>query len=322
MRFIVVGLGAVGGTVAALLRRAGYDVVGIARGAHLEAIRANGLTLATPRETVVSKFPAYGSIYEIAPGSDDAVVLAMKTQDTAAALGAAAAAGFDGARIVCLQNGLENERLALRRFADVYGVCVVLPSAYDTPGCVEDFGDPHPGILDIGRWPAGQDKVSQEIAAAFRQAGFKSESVSDIQRLKAGKLLMNLGNAIELACGPGAHWLELYGRVRAEGEAVLTAAGIAFAGQADDAARRGDFKIAPIGGKSRRGGSTWQSVARGLGSVETEFLNGEIAMLARLHRTSAPLNAKLTAIAGRIVSGDIRAGTIRPDDIPSYGVSP
>jgi 2-dehydropantoate 2-reductase len=191
----------------------------------------------------------------------------------------------------------------------------VLPSAYDAPGYVEDFGHPHPGILDIGRWPSGLDAVSDGIAAALRQAGFQSESVSDIQRLKAGKLLMNLGNAIELACGPGAHWFELYGRVRAEGEAVLNAAGFPFAGQAEDAQRRGGFKIAPIEGKSRTGGSTWQSVARGLGSVETEFLNGEIAMLARLHGVAAPLNAKLMAIADGIVSRKTRAGSVIPQDI-------
>lgn len=315
MRFIVVGLGAVGGTVAALLHRAGRDVVGVARGAHLEAIRRDGLTLATPRETFAARLSVYGSIAELTPGPDDAVVLAMKTQDTSAALGAIAAAGFGGARIVCLQNGLENERLALRRFSEVYGVCVVLPSAYDAPAYVEDFGHPHPGILDVGRWPSGRDAVSDAIAEALRQAGFQSESVPDIRRLKAGKLLMNLGNAIELACGPGAHWLDLYGRVRAEGEAVLNAAGIAYASQAEDARRRGEFKIAPIDGKSRTGGSTWQSVARGLGSVETEFLNGEIAMLARLHGGQAPLNAKLMSIADNIVSGKTRAGTVQPQDI-------
>lgn len=315
MRFIVVGLGAVGGTIAALLHRAGHEVAGIARGAHLDAIRAHGLTLATPRETVLARISVYGSIGELAPGPEDAVMLAMKTQDTPAALDSVLAAGFGNARIVCLQNGLENERLALRLFADVYGVCVVLPSAYDTPGRVDDFGDPHPGILDVGRWPSGRDAASDTIAAALRDAGFRSDSVPDIQRLKAGKLLMNLGNAIELACGPGGHWLGLYAAVRAEGEAVLTAAGLAFAGQAEDARRRGDFKISPIAGKTRNGGSTWQSVARGLGSVETDFLNGEIVLRARLAAVDAPLNARLCQIARAIAAGRAAPGSFKPEDI-------
>jgi 2-dehydropantoate 2-reductase len=315
MRFIVIGLGAVGGTIAALLHRAGHEVVGVARGAHLDAIRAHGLTLATPRETVPARISVYGSIGELAPGPQDVVMLAMKTQDTPAAVDRVLAVGFGSARIVCLQNGLENERLALRLFADVYGVCVVLPSAYDTPGQVEDFGDPHPGILDVGRWPSGRDTASDAIAAALRDAGFRSDSVPDIQRLKAGKLLMNLGNAIELACGPGAHWLGLYAAVRAEGEAVLTAAGLAFAGQAEDARRRGDFKIAPIAGKTRNGGSTWQSVARGLGSVETDFLNGEIVLRARLAGIDAPLNARLSQIARAIAAGRAAPGSFKPEEI-------
>jgi 2-dehydropantoate 2-reductase len=313
MRFVFVGLGAVGGTVAALLQRAGHQVVGVARGAHLEAIRARGLTLATPRETFAVKLSVYGALAEIAPASDDVVVLAMKTQDTVPALHAALAAGYGNARILCLQNGLENERMALRLFRDVYGVCVVLPSAYDTPGEVEDYGDPHPGILDVGRWPAGRDAASDAIAAALRDAGFQSESVPDIQRLKAGKLLMNLGNAIELACGPGAHWLDLYAAVRAEGEAALSAAGIAFAGQAEDARRRGGFKIGPIAAKPRTGGSTWQSVARGLGTVETDFLNGEIALLARLHGAAAPLNEKLAETARAIAAGRAQPGSFKPE---------
>jgi 2-dehydropantoate 2-reductase len=322
LRFVIVGVGAVGGTVAALLHRAGHDVVGVARGAHLAAIQEHGLTLATPRETFTARLPVAGSLAQVTPGPGDVVVLAMKTQDTAPILDDALRAGFEGAPIVCLQNGLENERLALRAFANVYGVCVVLPSAHDTPGLVEDYGDPYPGILDIGRWPSGRDASSDAIAEALRAAGFKSESVADIQRLKAGKLLMNLGNAIELACGPGPHWGELYGRTRAEAESVLGAAGIAFVAASEDAQRRAGFKIAPIAGKARTGGSTWQSVARGLSTVETDYLNGEIALLARLHGVAAPLNARLAAIARQIALGRAKPGSFTPGDIGRQGVSP
>ena len=48
MRAIVYGIGAIGGTVAAALALAGQEVVGIARGAQLEAVRAGGLLLRTP----------------------------------------------------------------------------------------------------------------------------------------------------------------------------------------------------------------------------------------------------------------------------------
>jgi 2-dehydropantoate 2-reductase len=316
MRFIVMGLGAVGGTVAALLQRAGHDVVGVARpGPHLDAIQGHGLILATPRETFVAPLKAVPRISELRPGADDAILLAMKTQDTGVALDDILAAGFGGAMIVCLQNGLENERLAIRRFANVYGVCVALPSAYIEAGEVLDYGDPMPGILDVGRWPHGHDATSAAIAAALTSAGFSSDSVPDIQRHKAGKLLSNLANTIELACGPGAHWAGHYAEVRREGETALTAAGIAYATIADERARRGAFTIRPIDGKTRQGGSTWQSVARGAGSVETDYLNGEIVLLARQHGTEAPLNAKLCEIGRRIARGEIKAGSLAPADL-------
>ena len=48
MRFIIYGVGAIGGTFAAALARAGHEVIGIARGQMLEAIRkAGGLTFRT-----------------------------------------------------------------------------------------------------------------------------------------------------------------------------------------------------------------------------------------------------------------------------------
>ena len=52
-----------------------------------------------------------------------------------------------------------------------------------------------------------------------------------------------------------------------------------------------------IEGARARGGSTWQSLARGTGTIETDYLNGEIALLGRLHGVPTPVNAALQAIA-------------------------
>jgi 2-dehydropantoate 2-reductase len=48
MRYIVIGAGAVGGTIGGRLFESGHDVVLVARGPHLDALRAHGLRLATP----------------------------------------------------------------------------------------------------------------------------------------------------------------------------------------------------------------------------------------------------------------------------------
>ena len=51
MRYIIIGAGAVGGTIGGCLFQGGHDVVLVARGAHLDALRSRGLTLATPLGT-------------------------------------------------------------------------------------------------------------------------------------------------------------------------------------------------------------------------------------------------------------------------------
>jgi thiosulfate/3-mercaptopyruvate sulfurtransferase len=67
----------------------------------------------------------------------------------------------------------------------------------------------------------------------------------------------------------------------------------------------------PIEGRSRAGGSTWQSLARG-GSVECDYLNGEIALLGRLHGVATPVNAELQ----RRIAAAARAGA-RPGGMSS-----
>ena len=58
MRYIVIGAGAIGGTIGGKLAASGHEVVLVARGAHLDALRAKGLTLATPDGTSTLDIPA------------------------------------------------------------------------------------------------------------------------------------------------------------------------------------------------------------------------------------------------------------------------
>jgi 2-dehydropantoate 2-reductase len=144
-------------------------------------------------------------------------------------------------------------------------------------------------MLDVGRFPDGGGERAEAFAEAVRAAGFDSVVRPDVMAWKYRKLLVNLGNAVQAAYAPGADRDRLVGLVRAEGERVLAAAGIAVVTAEQDAERRGDL-LSPgaIGG--RGGGSTWQSLARGTGSVETDYLNGEITWLGRLHGLPTPAN--------------------------------
>jgi 2-dehydropantoate 2-reductase len=297
MRVIVYGAGAVGGVVGALLAEAGEEVVLIARGAHAEAIRRSGLVLESPAGSRVVRTAVTGdpSGADIRPG--DVVLLAMKSQDTRPALEALRLCAPPATPVVCLQNGVANERAALRLFPNVYGVCVMCPCSHLEPGVVQASSSPVPGLLDVGRYPTGTDDTCTLIAAALRRASFESVERPDIMRWKYRKLLMNLNNAVEAVCQHPVDD-EIRRQVRDEGVACLLAAGIEFVSEEDDAARRaGLLKVQPVSGELRVGGSSWQSLERKAGSIESDYLNGEIVLLGRMHGVPTPMNAFLQELA-------------------------
>jgi len=124
---------------------------------------------------------------------------------------------------------------------------------------------------------------------------------------------MNLGNAVQAALGAAARRGPYYDALRAEGEAALTAAGIKW-GDADfDSPRRGELmRVAPVKGQAHPGGSSWQSLARGAGSIETDYLNGEISLLGRLHGVPTPVNDYFCALAAEMVRTQASPGSIDP----------
>lgn len=317
MRFIVFGAGAIGGVVGARLFEHGHEVLLVARGAHARAIRERGLRVESPDGSTTLAVPVVEHPSEIAfREREDVVLLATKSQDTRDALDALAASAPPGIAVACLQNGVENERLALRRFANVYAVCVWCPTAHLEPGVVQVYSAPIAGIFDLGRCPEGVDGTARALAGALSASGFSSEAKADILRWKYSKLLTNLGNGIEAACGPGARVGRAYELARQEGIACLRAAGIEFASTEEDAARRGDLvRIRPIAGQRRGGGSTWQSLARGTGTVEADYLNGEIVLLGRLHGVPTPVNECLQRLAERLARDRVPPGSIPPDEL-------
>lgn len=299
MRIIVVGAGAVGGVVAANLAMAGTSVVAVARGDHARAMRESGLRYESPSGTRVVELPVATSIAEIDVADDDVFVLGVKGHDTAGVLNDLRAAGVTDQPIVCMQNGVDNERQALRLFPNVYGMCVMLPADHLSPGVVRVWTSPSSGLLDLGRYPHGIDDLSMQLASTLEAATFGSIPRDDIMSWKYRKLLMNLDNAIEAVCGRDGIRGRLGEMVQAEGEAVFAAAGITVISAEEDLARRGDaLRIQPVGDDERRaGGSTWQSMQRGTGTIETDYLTGEIVLLGRLHGVPTPANQALQRIA-------------------------
>jgi len=300
VRFIVYGAGAVGGVVGGRMFQHGHDVVLVARGANLDRLREVGLRLESPDGPVTLPIPAIGHPGELELAADDVVLLCVKSQDTGHALDTLAAIVPAELPIVCVQNGVANEHAALRRFPNVYGVCVVCPALHLEPGVVEASESPVTGILDVGRYPHGVDPLGDALAGAFAESTFAAVARPDIMRWKHGKLLNNLSNAIDALCGSGDGVQELRSRARREGIACLEAAGIEYVSADEDAARRGaSFEWGGAASRSRLGSSSWQSLVRGTGSIEADYLNGEVVLLGRVHGVPTPVNALLQTLAAR-----------------------
>lgn len=311
MRIIVYGLGAVGGALAAAFTRAGNEVIGIARGKMLEAIKADGLLFRTPAGDERIRFTVVGKPSEIEFRPDDAILLTMKSQDTAEALDALVAAGASSQPVFCFQNGLNNERLALRHFAKVYGVTVMIPADYITPGEVICYGTPRHGMFDVGCYPIGLDATATQFVEMLVAANFAAWTTDDVMASKRGKLLENLGNVVDAAMGHGNTDAEAMDAVRAEGRAAYAAAGLEFkAIKRDDPRRQGVVDTGKVEGAKRAGSSSTQSLKRGTGSIETDYLNGEIALIGRLAGAPVPLNAALSQLGHDLIAGKVEAGTV------------
>jgi 2-dehydropantoate 2-reductase len=329
MRYVILGAGAIGATIGGRLAEGGCDVTLVGRGAHAAAVQRNGLVLAMPDRVIRLPIPML-TVDQLRLTAADVLILAVKSQDTAQLLNELAAVGVeDDARIdelpvFCAQNGIANEDAALRCFSRVYGVCVNVPATHVEPGVIEAAGSPVSGILQLGRYPAGPpDDLVHAVAADLDRCGLTSSVHADVMPWKRAKLLSNLANALQVLCTGGLHgWGradgargELMARLRAEALACFGAAGwIATDTRAYRVGTSG-LEIAAVDGQPRRGGSTWQSVQRGLPTVETDFLNGEVVRLGRLHGVPTPVNAAVQARMREITRRSLPPRSLEPADL-------
>jgi 2-dehydropantoate 2-reductase len=325
MRYIIIGAGAIGATIGARLFSAGHDVVLAARGAHYAALRQSGLRFATPGGTTRLAIPAVSGPDGVTLQAGDVLIIATKVQDAAAALDAWAwqpvsASGVAASMlpVFCAQNGTAGERLALRRFRHVYGMCVWLPATHLEPGVVEAPGAPMTGLLPVGRYPSGTDETVRAVAADLAASTFLAPVSPEVMRYKYGKLLSNLSNAVQVLCGLepakgpiAAAAADLRQRAQAEGTAVLAAAGIDCMTAAElTELGRDQVRAQPVNGTRRNGSSSWQSLARGTGSVEADYLNGEIVLLGREHGVPTPANELLQQLASQFARTGRAPGSI------------
>jgi 2-dehydropantoate 2-reductase len=299
-RYIVVGAGAVGGAMAGLLQLSGAPVIVVARGAQLEALQRGPLRLETPSRLERVEFEVVDAPSRVTMGARDVLLLCTKTQDVDDALRAVVAVAPPALPVICAQNGVSAERIAVARCQRVYGMVVFAPASHLEPGRVTLHSEPVLGVLDIGVHPTGVDPLVEGVVADLRRAGFDARAEPNILRLKYGKLLTNVGNALQALAGNAA--LPLARAIQDEAVAAYRAAGIDYAPLEELADRYRDVRELPVAGASRGGGSTWQSLARRAGSIETDYLNGEIVRLGEASGVPTPKNRVLVELARRAVA--------------------
>ncbi len=338
MRYVIIGAGAVGGAIGGRLHQAGHDVVLVARGDHLAALRRDGLRLVTPGSEETLAVPAVAGPDDLELAGDDVLVLATKSQHTAEALGtwspSEVVRGENAGRpagevlpVLCAQNGVANEPAASRWFARVAGVCVWLPASLPEPGTVLAPCGPLTGMLHLGAHRASTDGPGHSagsgtwlddtldaVAADLEGARFRAPRPPDVMPWKRAKLVSNLGNAFDALFDRDGGWQDLLGDARTEARAVFEAAGWAVTTPEEEERERADqMDSQDIPGHPRGGGSTYQSLARGSDTVETDYLNGEIAAQGRLLGVPTPVNSAVQHLAARSVRERSAARTVPVD---------
>ena len=322
MRYIVIGAGAIGGVIGARLAQHSpeHPPLLVARGEHGVVVARDGLTLRTPDGATTMPIDVASGPSEVQLRTDDVLVLATKTQQAKSALlewvdspvfdagGIHAGTAGELLPVLIAMNGIEAERLALRLYRRVFGVCVWMPSVHLTPGEVILRIAPHSGTFIIGRYASPASAHDRELLATidadWTGSTFTIHVVDDVMRWKHAKLLSNLGNGVQALLGVSAHTGDVMTRLRDEAEDVYRLAGIEWASSEEEAAWRGEvFAVRPVAGvPTELGGSSWQSIVRGAGSIETDYLNGEIVLLARSLGMDAPLNEVVQRLSRQAAS--------------------
>ena len=259
MRICIFGAGAVGGHLAAKLAASGNEVSVIARGAHLEAMRATGVTLLHGEQTIRAKVRASAHAADLGP--QDFVLVTLKAnllgafaQDAAPLLARDTAVAFvqngipwwyahgaPGTRQVKFPDfsRLDPEGALARAVAPerVIGAVVFSANEVDAPGVVRNLV-PGRNMLVVGEADDVLSKRVQLLRETLDRADMYSPAVNDIRQVIWSKLVLNMGTSMLCtltgetvgALRGNAGLLAVANRLKAEGEAIAAAYGISSEG--------------------------------------------------------------------------------------------
>ena len=190
-----------------------------------------------------------------------------------------------------------------------------LPASYLRVGEISAPGWPAAGVVWLGAYPGGSHPGLAAIAADLRAGNFETQVVEDIQRWKAAKLTSSVTFVLSALYPPGELRDRAAQLLRDEARDILTASGLDIADIAREAtADTSRVSARPTSVVEYGGNSTWQSIARS-SPLQTDFLNGEIVLAARLLGRTAPVNEAIAERAERAWRDGTPAGALGPDDL-------
>jgi 2-dehydropantoate 2-reductase len=192
MRILIMGSGGVGGYLGARLAKGGADVVFIARGAHLEAMRAHGLLIESTEEPI--HLPSVHATDDpAAAGPVDLVLFCVKLWDSEATARLLKPVVGPGTAIISLQNGVQKDDLLRAMFgADaVMGGVGYMATTIGRPGVITQTGGMQRMIF--GEFDGRRSPRAEALLAACRRGGINAELSTDIRRAIWEKFVFLVG---------------------------------------------------------------------------------------------------------------------------------
>jgi 2-dehydropantoate 2-reductase len=189
MRITVMGAGAVGGYFGAKLSASGHDVAFLARGAHLDALRREGLRVDSPG----SNLRIQNALFTNDPGevaTVDLILFCVKSYDTDAVVSSLGPMMGSATTILSLQNGVDNADKIASRWGErraLAGV-VYLGAQLAQPGTIKHSTG---GRIVFGELDGSVRVTTMSIEHALTSAGIPSEICTDIRKAQWRKLLWN-----------------------------------------------------------------------------------------------------------------------------------
>lgn len=180
MRIAVMGTGGTGGYFGGLLARAGEEVTFIARGAHLEAIRKNGLTV---KSALAGDFniPATATDNPDEIGPVDFVLFCVKAYDNPVAADLIRPLIGPQTLVLSVQNGIDNEQLIGKVIGPehIVGCISYVSSTIESPGVIAQTAGP--GKIIFGEMAGGKSQRTETLKDTLQKAGIAAELHPDIQ---------------------------------------------------------------------------------------------------------------------------------------------